>query len=1239
MIDKIPILDSRNIQEILDELMLLTRQKLPEWNNEKYISEDEEYEEDALKVLHRVFARLMEITIERINKVPEKNRMKFLEIAGIEILPPSPSEAPVIFSNAKITNPVYISDKTQVAAKIEGNKELAIFETQEKLTVVPSNIVRAITVDNYNDRYSVYDLSNNDLLKNIRPFVGKQKNQHMFYLGGEGLIDFGQNLVIKIRSSNENSIKFLRLLDYSYVSEGNIVKMNKLQKSTEKENEKHILRFEETSMLADEINLYSDNEINNCIGRWIQVTYPKEYNYSGFDKNINLSNLDINISSKSKPFDVFYNNTQLDTGGSFMPFGNLPQTRDVFYICSNAFSINNAEVTISIELEEKGEGKEDLEIKWEYLTKDGWKSLNNINYIFDDDLNFKTKCSSEKFEKGLINDKEGYFIRAYISKGNFGKAADFEVEGENTIIQIPSTLKPPIIKNMKISYEVSYTPKIMKKTGNYLESVPLEENVNLFQNLDQINNLVYNDNSSSLYIGFDNIYPQYPVTLYNLVSPESLNGLVNSSTSNSQQLKFKWEYYNGTNWVTLNTIDNTNNFSKSSTVVFLTPVDMKKIKKMGKELFYIRIKNVNDYENINIRDNLYGLKFNGIYLNTVSVLGQVSVENEILGSGNGMENQTLTFSKTPVIIGQEVFVKEDEMPTGVEQEYLIEELGANAILKLNNIYTDEEELWVKWKEVPNFLCSGIKDRHYTLNRKTGEIKFGDGVNGRIMQVGIDNIMANYKYGGGEIGNVNEGAISIVHSSGVGIDKITNPIPAEGGSNIEDVENLKLRGAQSIRNRNCIVTLEDLNWILLQHLGTNISIVKCLPNINEDMEIEAGCITIMVVPSGKNTKTKLGISFINKVKSIIKSCSYVGLGGINLSNINVIGAGYLEVGASIDVIPKDINEAKAVKTRVLNTLNEYFSPLNGGKEFTGWSFGRNVYISELCGIIEALEGVDHIQTPKLNANIIQQRILMQVNQVNTIVPKEKEVYVVDKDKKCRMICKKMYDDLDNIVMELVSFKEGDRVVAVKDFKAKLENEVYSFVENYDKKKYIFPKNSIVKKLDGTYLGTLDWEFTNQKNKIKYFFKTDKSMENDIEIKVLYPIVMKIEKIKKVPVLSLLEKTLENKYDIRVEAFEEDIIFDENTFFERIDNKVRCRFIQSKVEVDQYKVFEITAFNDLEKDNNNNNIKEDFIIETDIIKDNADIIHIKVSNIDTPTDVIHLDKNYLIYSGEHVVNIVN
>jgi hypothetical protein len=50
---------------------------------------------------------------------------------------------------------------------------------------------------------------------------------------------------------------------------------------------------------------------------------------------------------------------------------------------------------------------------------------------------------------------------------------------------------------------------------------------------------------------------------------------------------------------------------------------------------------------------------------------------------------------------------------------------------------------------------------------------------------------------------------------------------------------------------------------------------------------------------------------------------------------------------------------AILDDIKNVLQDFFDPLTGGYEGTGWPFGRNVYVSEIYNLLDVQPGVDYV----------------------------------------------------------------------------------------------------------------------------------------------------------------------------------------------------------------------------------------------------------------------------------------
>ncbi|MDD2897506.1 MAG: baseplate J/gp47 family protein [Desulfuromonadaceae bacterium] len=88
---KIPKLDDRNYQKLLDEALARIPVHTPEWTNFN--------ESDPGVTLIELFAFLTENLLYRANLIPERNRLKFLSLLGIPLQPAASARGIVTFTN------------------------------------------------------------------------------------------------------------------------------------------------------------------------------------------------------------------------------------------------------------------------------------------------------------------------------------------------------------------------------------------------------------------------------------------------------------------------------------------------------------------------------------------------------------------------------------------------------------------------------------------------------------------------------------------------------------------------------------------------------------------------------------------------------------------------------------------------------------------------------------------------------------------------------------------------------------------------------------------------------------------------------------------------------------------------------------------------------------------------------------------------------------------------------------
>jgi predicted phage baseplate assembly protein len=124
-----PELDTAKFEDILKEARLRIPRYTPEWTDFN--------ESDPGITLLQLFAWLTEMMLYKMNQVPERNYIKFLQLFGLELRAAQPAEAHLTFSpkaGAPVSGPVPAG--TRVSAQSQDGKQL-IFTTENGLDMVP----------------------------------------------------------------------------------------------------------------------------------------------------------------------------------------------------------------------------------------------------------------------------------------------------------------------------------------------------------------------------------------------------------------------------------------------------------------------------------------------------------------------------------------------------------------------------------------------------------------------------------------------------------------------------------------------------------------------------------------------------------------------------------------------------------------------------------------------------------------------------------------------------------------------------------------------------------------------------------------------------------------------------------------------------------------------------------------------------------------------------------------------
>jgi predicted phage baseplate assembly protein len=391
--------------------------------------------------------------------------------------------------------------------------------------------------------------------------------------------------------------------------------------------------------------------------------------------------------------------------------------------------------------------------------------------------------------------------------------------------------------------------------------------------------------------------------------------------------RVKWECWDGSVWRPVSLVrDATRAFTRSGHVTLKTAA--KTLQRISipagtPPRFWIRARlEQSQYER---RPRLLAIR-----TNTVSAQQAETIRDEVVGGSDGSRDQVFQLSAAPVLAGS---------------------------LQLE---VDQGDGFEAWRQVDDLFGSGPTAQDYVLNRTTGEIRFGDGVNGAIPVANASNPGANvvareYRTGGGKRGNVPALAIKTVVTSIDGIDdgNVANLLAANSGRDEETLDEAKKRAPRTIRSRCRAVTADDFEYLAMQ--AATIKRAKALPLSHPDFPgvKVPGVVTVIVVPDSDDPCP------IPSEGTLRTVCAYLDARRLLTTELYVIGPTYRQVEVQVEIVVADDADLAEVQQNVEQTLLDYFNPLRGGEDGSGWPFGGPILFSRVNQRVFTVAGVSSV----------------------------------------------------------------------------------------------------------------------------------------------------------------------------------------------------------------------------------------------------------------------------------------
>ncbi|MBD2455441.1 putative baseplate assembly protein [Nostoc sp. FACHB-87] len=306
-----------------------------------------------------------------------------------------------------------------------------------------------------------------------------------------------------------------------------------------------------------------------------------------------------------------------------------------------------------------------------------------------------------------------------------------------------------------------------------------------------------------------------------------------------------------------------------------------------------------------------------IYANVVPATHGETVEKEVLGSGNGGQaNQRFKLKKPPLTYVSEATAS-----------------GSKSTLQ---VYVNN----VLWQEVISLEEQDARSQCYIVqidDRGEFTIIFGDGIHGSRLPSGQENIIATYRSGIGQVGEVKAGSLILLQNRPLGIRDVTNLHDATGAGDRETSLHIRDNTPRTVRTLDRIVSLRDFQNFTQSFAG----IGKAQAVILWTGQTKLIHITI-AADDGQQVESNSAL-FTNLKQAIVSNMS----NPLQFVEIQSYEPLYFNIETTVWIDQR--YQENSVKQIIESTLNQTFS-------FAKREFGQAVAASEVIEIIQNIAGV-------------------------------------------------------------------------------------------------------------------------------------------------------------------------------------------------------------------------------------------------------------------------------------------
>jgi predicted phage baseplate assembly protein len=404
------------------------------------------------------------------------------------------------------------------------------------------------------------------------------------------------------------------------------------------------------------------------------------------------------------------------------------------------------------------------------------------------------------------------------------------------------------------------------------------------------------------------------------------------------QTRPRWQARGADGWVELDAAGDAANLSRSGLVLLTLPADIQpwlgSVADATAQHQWLRVvwpMGVSDDTAANILPR-------GLALNGVPAAQLQRLRGETVGSSNGRGGQVFSALRTPIVGPVWLQVRE------------------------------ADDHWVTWQEVEDLSSSTATSRDFTLDRSSGDIRFGDGRHGRIPPAGPNNLrLHDYATGGGSRGNRPAGSITQLRSAVPSVESVVNVEAARGGLDTESPAELRDQAFGWLRHRDRAICADDFE-VLARKASPEVARAFCVAGrdlsgrVDPDSDarrVADNTVSLVVVPHGSDERPQPTPDLLKSVKD------YLDPRRSPAARLVVVGPHYARASVTAEVSVMPSQSAFEVEQACRQAIAGFLHPVTGGASGDGWALGQWPHRSDIHGLLGRVDGVALVRASSLS----------------------------------------------------------------------------------------------------------------------------------------------------------------------------------------------------------------------------------------------------------------------------------